>query len=152
MEYKHNPSTLSEIKETRKPIRKLTRKEIKVDFTPLEKFALFITRKVGSLGFFFVLSVWTFGWLIWNVTAPINLRFDPAPAFVVWLFTSNVIQMILLPLVMVGQNLEGKFADQRAQADFEVNQKAEKEIETILSHLENQNELLLQITRHIDKR
>jgi len=53
---------------------------------------------------------------------------------------------------MVGQNLEGKFADRRAQADFEVNQKAEHEIEVIIAHLENQNELILELMRKVEKR
>lgn len=152
MEYKHNPPTLAELREARRPIAKATRTEVKVSFTPLERFAIAITRSVGSMGFFSILTLWTVGWLIWNLYGPIQYRFDPAPAFVIWLFTSNVIQLILLPLVMVGQNLEGKFADKRAQADFEVNQKAEHEIEVIIAHLENQNELLLELMRKIERR
>jgi uncharacterized membrane protein len=53
---------------------------------------------------------------------------------------------------MVGQNLEGKFAEHRAQADFEINKKAEHEIEVILAHLENQNELLLELVRKVERR
>lgn len=152
MEYKHNPPTLAELREARKPIEKATRQEVKVSFNALEKFAVSITRSVGSMGFFFVLTGWTLGWLLWNLYGPVGSRFDPAPAFVIWLFTSNVIQLILLPLVMVGQNLEGKFADKRAQVDFEINRKAEHEIEVIIAHLENQNELILELMRKIDRR
>lgn len=111
-----------------------------------------VTRAVGTMGFFFVLTLWTLGWLLWNLYAPLELRFDPAPAFVVWLFASNIIQLILLPLIMVGQNLEGKFADERAQADFEINKKSEHEIEVIIAHLENQNELMLEVMKKIEKR
>jgi hypothetical protein len=39
----------------------------------------------------------------WNLLAPKDLQFDPAPAFVFWLFISNVIQLLLMPLIMVGQ-------------------------------------------------
>ncbi len=46
---------------------------------------------------------------------------------------------------MVGQNLQGKHAEARAEADFDVNIQSEQEIETILSHLELQNELILEI-------
>lgn len=122
-----------------------------MNFSPLEKFALSITRSVGTMGFFFILMLWTIGWLIWNTTAPLSLRFDPAPAFVIWLFASNVLQLVLLPLIMVGQNLEGKFAEQRAQADFDINKKAEHEVEVVIAHLENQNELLLELVRKIDR-
>ncbi|MEX2010322.1 MAG: DUF1003 domain-containing protein [Parcubacteria group bacterium] len=151
MEYLHMPSTLHELKAGRKPLRN-HRHEARVKFSSLERFALVVTRAVGTMGFFFVLAVWTIGWVLWNIYAPVPLRFDPAPAFFIWLVASNIIQLILLPLIMVGQNLEGKFAEKRAQADFEVNMKAEKEIETILAHLENQNELLLELTRKIDRR
>jgi len=152
MEYKHNPPSLHEIKQTRPQVKRVTRKEAKVNFSPLERFALVVTRGVGTMGFFFVLTFWTIGWLLWNLWAPVAFRFDPAPAFVIWLFASNVIQLILLPLIMVGQNLEGKFAEQRAQADFEINQKAEREIEVVIAHLENQNELLLELARKIDRK
>ena len=152
MEYKHNPPTLYELRESRRPVAKVTRREVKVTFSALERFALLVTRAVGTMGFFFVLTLWTLGWLLWNLYAPLELRFDPAPAFVVWLFASNIIQLILLPLIMVGQNLEGKFADERAQADFEINKKSEHEIEVIIAHLENQNELMLEVMKKIEKR
>ena len=42
--------------------------------------------------------------------APTDLRFDPYPAFVLWLFISNMIQIFLMPLLMVGQNLQAKRA------------------------------------------
>ena len=151
MEYKHNPPTLAELRQNRAPI-KITRKEVKVSFSPLEKFALVVTRAVGTMGFFFILTFWTIGWLLWNLWAPLPLRFDPAPAFVIWLFSSNVLQLILLPLIMVGQNLEGKFAEKRAQADYEINRKAEHEIEVVIAHLENQNELILELARKIDRK
>ncbi len=122
------------------------------NFSSLERFALKITRGVGTMGFFFILTFWTIGWIIWNLYAPVALRFDPAPAFVIWIFASNIIQLVLLPLIMAGQNLEGKFAERRAEADFEINKKAEHEIEVIIAHLENQNELLIELARKIDRK
>ena len=148
MTHKHNLPTLDEMKNKR-PILRNPVSETKLGLSPLEKFALLITRHVGTMGFFFIVLIWTLGWLFWNLFAPLEHRFDPAPAFVIWLFLSNLIQLVLLPLVMVGQNLEGKVSDQRAEADFEINKKSEREIEVIIAHLENQNELLLEIERKI---
>lgn len=119
--------------------------------TSKERFALGITHHVGSMGFFLLLFVWTILWLGWNIFGPIEHRFDPAPAFVIWLFASNIIQLILLPLIMVGQNIEARAADKRAEADFLINKKAEREIETVIAHLENQNEILLALSRKIDR-
>jgi uncharacterized membrane protein len=48
---------------------------------------------------------------------------------------------------MVGQNIQGRHAETRAEHDLEVNIKAEKEIEIILNHLERQNELLIAMLR-----
>jgi uncharacterized membrane protein len=61
-----------------------------------------------------------------------------------------MIQLFLMPLIMVGQNLQGRHAEARAEADFDVNTKAEREIETILLHLEAQNDLILKILRHLE--
>src|SRR3989344_4959664 len=151
MEYKHNPPTLVELRAYRKPVTH-SHMAARAAFSPLERFAVKITHGVGTIGFFSLLVLWTVGWLLWNLFGPLEMRFDPAPAFVIWLFTSNIIQLVLLPLIMVGQNLEGKFAEWRAEADFEINKKAEHEIEVIIAHLENQNELLLELIRKVERR
>lgn len=127
------------------------RREHRDSLTNSERFAVFMHRRVGSLGFFFLLLVWTIIWLGWNIFAPAALRFDPAPAFVIWLFASNILQLILLPVIMVGQNIEGRAAERRAQADYEVNQRSEEEVKVVLGHLENQNELLLEILKKIER-
>ncbi len=100
------------------------------------------------MGFFIIIFGWTVIWLGWNTLAPEMLRFDPYPAFVLWLFISNMIQIFLMPLIMIGQNIQSKHAELRTEQDFYLNKKAEKEIETILMHLENQNE---QIQKILDK-
>ena len=117
----------------------------------LRNLAVWITGHVGTMGFFLIIFIWTVGWLSWNILAPMGLKFDPYPAFVLWLFISNMIQIFLMPLIMIGQNLQGRHAEARAEADFEVNTKAEREIETILQHLENQSELILQIIHSLAK-
>lgn len=115
-----------------------------------EHLALFITERVGTMGFFLLIFTWTALWLGWNFLAPPRLQFDPPPAFVFWLFISNLIQILLMPLIMVGQNLQGRHAELRAESDYEVNQKAEQEIEVILQHLEYQNRLLAAIAQRLD--
>ena len=132
-----------------KPIRNIN-VEHKKSLTRLEQFAVWITDKVGSMGFFIIIFIWTIMWLGWNTLAPKESRFDPFPAFVLWLFISNMLQIFLMPLIMIGQNLQGRHAEARAESDFDVNVKAEMEIETILLHLEQQNELMLRILHHLE--
>jgi uncharacterized membrane protein len=123
----------------------------------LDKFAMAITDKVGSMGFFLIIVTWTVLWTGYNILAS-QFRvlhwkaFDPFPAFVAYLLMSNVIQILLMPLIMVGQNLQGRHSEIRAQLDFEINQKAEKEVMVVLRHLEHNTELLLQLMRHLECR
>ena len=138
------PQSLEELRKLRGPVRNANI-EYKERLTKSDKLALWITTRVGTVGFFAIIFCWTVLWLGWNVFAPSELKFDPYPAFVLWLFISNMIQIFLMPLIMIGQNLQGKHAEARAEADFDVNTKAEKEIETILLHLEKQDELILEI-------
>ncbi len=121
------------------------------NLSEMEKIALFTTEKIGTMGFFFIILGWTAIWLLWNIIAPQKFRFDPFPAFVLWLFISNLIQIHLMPLIMVGQNIQGKHAELRATHDFETDKKAEKEIEIILNHLENQQKVMLEILKRIEK-
>jgi len=65
---------------------------------------------------------------------------------------SNVIQILLMPLIMVGQNLQGRHSEIRAELDFEINQKAEKEIVVLLRHLEHNTDLLIHLMEHLDCR
>ncbi len=102
----------------------------------MERFALWLTERVGTIGFFLIILSWTVIWLAWNTVGPKALRFDPYPAFVLWLFISNMIQIFLMPLIMVGQNLQGKHAEIRAENDYQVNLKAEEEIRDIQQKLD----------------
>ena len=134
----------------RKPIRNINL-EHRERLTGLERFAVLVTDRIGTMGFFLVIFAWTILWLGWNLLAPAELTFDPYPAFVLWLFISNMIQIFLMPLLLIGQNLQGKHAEARAEADYEVNTKAEREIETILEHLENQDNVMQAILKKLEK-
>jgi uncharacterized membrane protein len=136
------PPSVEALIERRLPLRNVN-KEATKRVSRLDRVALWITVHVGSMGFFIVIATWTLLWLGWNFLAPQRLQFDPPMAFVFWLFISNVIQILLMPLIMVGQNLLNVDAELRAEHDLEVNVKAEEEIEAILRHLEYQNTILI---------
>ena len=120
-------------------------------FSPLDRLAIAVTDHVGTMGFFLIIFVWTFGWLGWNLFGPREWRFDPYPAFVLWLFISNTIQIMLMPLIMVGQNLQGRHAELRAESDFQVNRRSEREIQEILTHLRQQTKTLERLARELKK-
>lgn len=145
------PLSTEELKKMRPQIKN-TNQAHKESLSSLERVALCITDHVGTMGFFIIIFIWTSTWLTWNAFGPTPLRFDPFPAFVLWLFISNMIQIFLMPLIMIGQNLEGRHSEKRADMDFEVNVRAERETETILLHLENQNKILNEINDRLGQK
>jgi uncharacterized membrane protein len=144
------PTPLDKLKKLRKPVLNVNL-EHKEQLSRLERLALWITEHVGSMGFFLVILLWTVFWLSWNTLAAESARFDPYPAFVLWLFISNMIQILLMPLIMIGQNLQSRHAEHRAENDYEINMRAEREIEAIIQHLERQDELIQEILRRVEK-
>ncbi len=119
--------------------------------SPLERFAKFITEKVGTMGFFIIIFVWTAFWLLWNIFGPEDTRFDPYPAFVTWLFISNMIQIFLMPLIMIGQNLQARHAELRAERHYDADIKADKSVADIKKMLAEQNALLNKILNKLEK-
>ena len=105
-----------------------------------DKVALFITNKIGTMGFLYACII--------LVTVPLLL---PTTMPVIQYMSSGYLQLILLPLILIGQNLQGRHAELRAQHDYETNVKAEKEIEAVLLHLEKQDEMMLDILKRIEK-
>ena len=118
----------------------------------LEGFAEWITSHIGTMGFFLLVLLWTLVWLVWNMIVRKEFQFDPYPGFVLWLFLSNVLQLFLMPLIMVGQNLQGRHSEARAESDYHINLRTEREVEAVLLHLEHQNEMLLKIINAIEKK
>jgi len=136
------PISLAEFKKQRGPVHDVN-KEMSQQMSGMDRFASWITYRVGTIGFFLIILVWTILWIGWNFFAPSDLQFDRPTGFVFWLFISNLIQLLLMPLIMVGQNIQGRHAEVRAESDLDINTKAEQEIETVLQHLEYQNAILI---------
>ena len=145
----HQVKSLKDLQKSRKKIKNANKLH-KENLSTLDKVAVFITDKVGTMGFFLIIFTWTIIWLGWNTFGPASSRFDPYPGFVLWLFISNMIQIFLMPLLMIGQNLQSSHSEARAEATYDVNIQAEEEISIVLQHLENQNILIEELLRRID--
>jgi uncharacterized membrane protein len=146
----HLAVSIEELKKKRTQILKKVEKEKKTSV--LGSLALGVTKRIGSMGFFLIIFIWTLVWLGWNILMPKAMRFDPYPGFILWLFISNLIQLFLMPLIMLGQNIQANQADIRAEADLQINAQAALENEIILLHLENQNELIIKILKNFEKK
>jgi len=111
----------------------------------LERLALSITNHIGTMGFFFIIFSWTCLWMGWNALAQQFHWpgvFDRPWDFAVWLFISNLIQIHLMPLIMIGQNLQARHAELRAEQAFQLTEQADREMAAALHYLETiQNSL-----------
>lgn len=147
----HIPLSLVHLRARRKPLRNIN-EEHRKELSPLDRLACSITERVGTMGFFLIILLWTILWCGYNILASVVpglhwKAFDPFPAFVAYLLISNVIQILLMPLIMVGQNVQGRHAELRAESDYEVNLKAEQEVEAVLQHLEYQQAILIEMAQ-----
>ena len=105
----------------------------------MERAALWTPKNIGTMGFFLIILLWTIAWMSWNYLAQrLHLPgvFDKPWQFGIWLFVSNLIQIHLMPLIMVGQNLQGRHSEMRAEKEFHTTQQTEREMEIALRYLE----------------
>ena len=139
---KHKPIPLQELKKLKKPVNaNIKHKE---NLNLLDKVAVFITGIVGTMWCAIAFT------LLALVSLPDAIR--GGKAMIISWIAQTFLQLVLLSVIMVGQNLQNKHSETRAEADFDVNVKAELEVETILQHLENQNETMLEILKKLDEK
>ncbi len=117
-----------------------------------DKIALFITNAVGTMYAVYFFATFMLGWMLWQ-TYIAKKPFDPFP-FAFLLFLGNIVQLLLMPLIMVGQNLQGRHAEIRAEEEYKTTQSSYRDIEEILIHLDDQDkqmgkqlDLLLELTK-----
>ncbi len=94
-----------------------------------EKVADFITGKIGTMGcviFFTVLAL---------VSLPSVIASHSVILWVSWT-TQSFLQLVLLPLIMISQNIQSRHSEMRSEEDFNINVKAEKEIKDIQKKLD----------------
>jgi uncharacterized membrane protein len=111
---------------------------------------------VGSWPFIIVqsvlLAVWMAvnAWLMVAASRPGFLQaWDPYP-FILLNLVLSFQAAYTGPVVMMSQNRQNEKDRLMAQSDFEVNRKAEEEIEVIMKHLAHQDRLILDATHRIE--
>lgn len=102
-----------------------------------DRIALSLTRLVGTMYAVYFFAICFAGWMLWQSyfdTKP----FDPYP-FAFMLFISNIIGLLLMPLIMVGQNIQGRHSEIRAEEEFQTTSSSYEDLEQILLHLDKQD-------------
>lgn len=122
-----------------------------------ERVADRVAARVGSWPFIIVQSAVLFAWIVFNVWLlamarmhPGSLKaWDPYP-FILLNLVLSFQAAYTGPVVMMSQNRQAEKDRLMAQNDFEVNRKAEQEIEVVMQHLVHQDQLILDATARIE--
>ncbi len=110
-------------------------KEHKESLKPLDKVAITITKMVGTMWCAIAFTILAL------ISLPEALANGKATT-VSWI-AQTFLQLVLLSIIMVGQNLQSKHSELRADADYETNLENKKDIETLMKRLDSieQNKL-----------
>jgi ABC-type amino acid transport system permease subunit len=107
-----------------------------------QKIALLLTKGVGTM-----ICAYLFA-----VIAVVGFPgfHSTAQAYVQW-FRQTFIQLVMLSVIMVGQNVLGRHAELQADEQFNTTQKTYHDIEEIMKHLDAQDAAMLQILQRMEK-
>jgi uncharacterized membrane protein len=107
-----------------------------------EKIALKATKAFGSMPMFYLFFVWALLPLI-----PFLNQFQAAILYV----SAGIIQLIALPLITVGQNLQSRHAEVRAEEEYKTTNTTYHDTEYIMRRLDAQDEELLKQSKMIEQ-
>ncbi|MHB1390183.1 MAG: DUF1003 domain-containing protein [Thermoleophilia bacterium] len=96
-----------------------------------------LARQAGSWRFIFIFAAILVTWITINGFAWIQ-NWDPYP-FILLNLVLSCLAAIQAPVIMMSQNRQEEYDRQKAEADYEVNVKAEKEVERLHLKLDRLN-------------
>jgi uncharacterized membrane protein len=99
-----------------------------------ERIGMWVTRHVGTMWCAYLFCLLAF------VALPEAIRQHSLTVFINWL-SSNWLQLVLLPVIIVGQNIQSRHTELQAKADYETNLEAEhriEELQTLLARIETE--------------
>ncbi len=79
--------------------------------------AVLITRWFGSMTMFYILFIWMFGWMFLATQGIGFFKSDPYP-FTFLLFLSNIVQLLALPILAVGQQVLSQASERQAAQTY----------------------------------
>lgn len=107
-----------------------------------------LARVMGSWSFIICQSVMLAFWITLNVVAYVR-HWDPYP-FILLNLALSFQAAYAAPIIMMSQNRQAAKDRLMAEQDYIVNIKAEEEVKAIMAHLEQQDEVMIDILRRIE--
>lgn len=99
-----------------------------------DRIALFVTTALGTMWAVYGFGIIMLAWIIWQFVLH-EQAFDPYP-FAFLLFLGNIVQLLLMPLIMVGQNVQSKHSELRAEESYKTTTSSFHDIEHVMAHLD----------------
>jgi uncharacterized membrane protein len=112
----------------------------KDQMSPLDKAGLNITRVVGTMVTAILFT------LLALISLPAAIKAHSVIILVAWI-AQTFLQLVLLPIIMVGQNIQGQHTEIMADEEFKTTQTTYKDLEHLILVNKQQLDLLLKITR-----
>ena len=103
---------------------------------------------MGSWTFIITQSLVLVVWIAVNIIGWIN-HWDPYP-FILLNLALSFQAAYAAPIIMMSQNRQATKDRLMAEQDYEVNAKAEEEVKAIMHHLEQQDEVMIEILRRLE--
>jgi len=113
------------------------------------RIASFVTQKVGTMWAFYSAAIFQFGWI--GLAQAGVIRFDPYP-FAFLLFLSSLSQLILMFVIMVGQDVLAREGDHRADETYRDVEAVLHECLRLQEHLTAQDETIVGIVEDLQQR
>src|SRR5580658_10402390 len=114
-----------------------------------ERIADRLASVMGSWPFIIVQSIILAVWIVLNVAAYVN-HWDRYP-FILLNLALSFQAAYAAPIIMMSQNRQAAKDRVMAEQDYEVNAKAEEEVKSIMHHLEQQDEVMIDILRRLEE-
>ncbi len=103
---------------------------------------------MGSWSFIIIQSIILALWVMVNVFAYV-WRWDPYP-FILLNLALSFQAAYAAPIIMMSQNRQADKDRVAAENDYQINVKAEEEVKAIMSHLEQQDEMMIDVLHHLE--
>jgi len=112
----------------------------KDNLNPLDKAGVVITRAVGTM----IAAILFTGLAL--ISLPAAIKTHDKIVIVAWI-AQTFLQLVLLPIIMVGQNLQGKHTEVMADEEFKTTQTTYKDLEHLILVNQKQLELLVKLAK-----
>jgi uncharacterized membrane protein len=110
------------------------------------RLAAWITNRAGTMAAFYAAFIFQIGWIIAGQT----VGFDPYP-YAFLLFLSSLTQLLLMFIIMVGQQVIGRTADKRAVQTYVDAEAVLHACERLQAHLRAQDLAIRHIVEHMNE-